>query len=109
MGGIISKLLGINYRTTLAGFMAIVAAVGRIAVAYRTRDFEAIITDGQLIIETVGIIMLGLGLMKAKDQSVTGAGPVAVQVAADGSATDREGEDVGTVKTAATEQIAVKP
>lgn len=67
-------ILGINWRTTLAGIAAIVAAVSRIAIAYRTRDFEAIFTDGQFILTTVFGIIVGLGLLKAKDQSVTGAG-----------------------------------
>lgn len=104
----INKLLGINWKTTLGGLALVVAAVGRIVLAYKTRDFEAIFADTKLIMETVIALIAGLTLTQAKDQNVTGAGPVAVQVAADGSATDREGEDVGTVKTATTGQSAVK-
>jgi hypothetical protein len=91
----LSKLLGINWRTTLAGFAVIVAAVGRIAVAYRTKDFQAILSDGQLILETVGILIAGFGLLTAKDQNVTGTGTAAKSVDSSGIVTNREGEVVG--------------
>lgn len=104
----INKLLGINWRSTLGGITLIVAAVGRIVLAYKTRDFEAIFADSKLVMETIIALIAGLTLTQVKDQNVTGAGPIAVTVAADGGATDREGEDVGTVKTATTGQTAVK-
>lgn len=81
----LKALLGINWKTTLAGVTAIIAAFGRIAVAWRTRDFSAIFTDGQLIVETIGMIVLGLGLLKAKDQNVTGAGTAAKTIHSDGT------------------------
>lgn len=89
------KLLGINWKTTLAGITAIVAACGRIAIAYRTKDFEALLTDGQLVMETVIALILGLGLLKAKDQNVTGTGTAAKSVDSAGTMTNREGEVVG--------------
>lgn len=89
------KLLGINWKTTLAGIMAIITALSRIAVAYRTRDFAAIFTDAQLILETAGLIIAGLGLLKAKDQNVTGVGAVAKAVDSEGTVTNREGAVVG--------------
>lgn len=89
------KLLGINWKTTLAGIMAIVAALGRIAVAYRTRDFESIFTDGQFVLTTAFGIIVGLGLLKAKDQNVTGVGAVAKAVDSEGTVTNREGAVVG--------------
>jgi hypothetical protein len=76
----IKQLLGINWQTTLAGMALIAAAVGRIAVAYRTRDFAAILDDTKLVFETLIAIIAGLGLTKAKDQNVTGAGPGARDV-----------------------------
>lgn len=90
-----SKLLGINYKTTLAGLAVIAAAVGRIAVAYKTKDFAAIFADGQLILETVGLLLAGLGLLKAKDQNVTGTGTAAKSVDSSGEITNREGKVVG--------------
>lgn len=74
------SILGLNWKTTLAGLSVIVAAIGRIALAYKTKDFGAILTDGQLVLSTVISIIAGLGLIKAKDQNVTGAGPAAVNV-----------------------------
>lgn len=91
----LDKILGINWKTTLAGLAAITAAFGRIAVAYRTRDFEAILTDGQLVMETVIALILGLGLLKAKDQNVTGTGTVAKSVDSAGTLTNAEGTVVG--------------
>lgn len=91
----INKLLGINWKTTLAGISVIVAAVGRIALAYRTKDFEAIFTDGQLVLSTVIGIIAGLGLIKAKDQNVTGTGSQAAIVDNAGTMTNREGAIVG--------------
>lgn len=91
----INTLLGINWKTTLAGLAVIVAAFGRIAVAYKTKDFGAIFTDGQLILETVGMLIAGWGLLKAKDQNVTGTGAVAKSVDSAGTLTNREGDVVG--------------
>lgn len=101
MGEAFTRLLGINWKTTLAGIAAIIAAVSRIAVAYRTRDFQAIFTDAQLIVETIGILVLGFGLMKAKDQNVTGVGTMAKIVdTSTGEVTNAEGKTIGqqTVK-----------
>lgn len=81
----LKKVLGLNWKTSLAGITVITAAVGRIALAYKTRDFESIFTDGQLILTTVVGIAAGLGLIKAKDQNVTGAGPTAAIVHSDGT------------------------
>lgn len=91
----LNKLLGINWRTSLAAWSAIVAAIGRIIIAWRAKDFQAIFTDGQLIFETVGLLLVALGLMKAKDQNVTGTGAVAKSVDSSGIVTNREGEVVG--------------
>lgn len=76
----LKALLGLNWKTTLAGITVIVAALGRIALAYKTKDFGAIFTDGQLVLSTLVGIIAGLGLIKAKDQNVTGAGPTALNV-----------------------------
>lgn len=96
MSGLFTKLLGLNWKTTLAGITAIIAAISRIAVAYRTRDFQAIFNDGQLIIETIGVLIVGLGLMTAKDQNVTGVGTAAKVVdTSTGQVTNSEGKVVG--------------
>lgn len=95
MGSIITKLLGINWKTTLAGVTVIVAAIGRIGVAYKTKDFQAIFTDGQLILETVGMLIAGFGLLKAKDENVIGTGATAKAVDSSGTITNRDGEVVG--------------
>jgi hypothetical protein len=95
MGSLFQKILGINWKTTLAGIAVVIAAVSRIAVAYRTRDFEAIFTDGQLILETLGILLAGLGLLRAKDANVTGVGTAAKAVDSSGVVTNVEGDKVG--------------
>jgi len=90
----LAKILGINYRTTILGIGVVFAAVGRIALAYRARDFNSLANDGQLIAETVAGILAGLGLFIAKDANVTGAGTLAKTVGGDGTVKNTEGEVV---------------
>jgi hypothetical protein len=90
-----NRLLGINWRTTILGIGVIFAAVGRVGLAYRTRDFVSLANDGQLIAETVAAILAGMGLFIAKDSSVTGAGSQAKTVEADGTVTNIAGTVVG--------------
>jgi dipeptide/tripeptide permease len=92
---IFDRLLGINWRTTLAGVGVIVAAVGRLVLAYRTKDIEAMVTDSQLVFETIGMLIVGFGLAQAKDQNVTGTGTSAKTVDSAGVVTNREGVVVG--------------
>ena len=92
---LINKILGLNWKTTLAGISVIVAALSRIVLAYRTKDFETIITDGQMVLTTLIAVLTGLGLIKAKDQNVTGTGAKAAIVNDAGVMTDREGHVVG--------------
>lgn len=87
MKAFFAAILGINWKTTLAGITVIIAAVGRIVLAYRTKDFGAIITDGQLVISTVLAIVAGLGLINSKDGNTTGAGTGAKKVESDGTVT----------------------
>lgn len=91
----LKRILGINWKTTLAGVTVLIAAVGRIAIAYKTKDIGAILTDGQLVLSTVIGIVAGLGLIKAKDQNVTGTGTAARSVDSSGEVTNREGTVVG--------------
>jgi hypothetical protein len=95
MGAILQKILGLNWGTTLAGITVIVAAVGRIVLAYRTRDFEAIFSDGQLVLTTLTAILAGLGLISAKDRNVTGAGITAKAVDSSGVVTNVKGDEIG--------------
>jgi hypothetical protein len=91
---ILAKVLGVNYRTTILGVGIIFAAVGRVALAYRARDFESLAKDGQLIAETVTGLLAGFGLAIAKDSSVTGAGSMAKTVESDGTVRNIEGDVV---------------
>lgn len=91
----LSKILGINWRTTILGAGVIFAAVGRVGLAYKARDFESLANDGQLIAETIAAILAGLGLFIAKDSSVTGAGTQAKTVESDGTVVNVQGTVVG--------------
>ena len=95
----LARILGVNYRTTILGIGVIFAAVGRIGLAYRARDFTALANDGQLIAETVAGILAGLGLLIAKDANVTGAGTLAKTVEGDGTVKNIEGEVVAKQPT----------
>lgn len=93
----LNKIFGINYGTTILGIGVIFAAVGRVAVAWRTKDFTALATDGQLIMTTAASILTGLGLLVAKDRNVSGAGNKSVSVDSDGVVTNTEGKEIATL------------
>lgn len=97
MNAFLSKALGINYRTTIIGVGVIVGAVGRILLAFRSKqyDFTALAEDGQLIMTTAGAILGGFGLIIAKDSSVTGAGTMAKAVDSSGTITNVQGDEIG--------------
>ena len=95
MTAILQKLLGLNWGTTLTGITLIIAAISRIALAYKTRDFDAIFADTKLIMETLIALLAGFGFLKAKDASVTGAGTAAKAVDSAGTVTNVEGLVVG--------------
>lgn len=80
MSDLLTRLLGINWKTTLAGWTAIVAVFGRLVAAWRTKDISAILTDGQELLLDISILLAGVGLIKAKDGNTTGAGPDARKV-----------------------------
>lgn len=92
---ILARILGVNYRTTILGIGVIFAAIGRIVIAYRSKDFEALANDGQLIAETVTALLAGLGIVLAKDANVSGVGTQAVSVDSSGKVTNVEGKAVG--------------
>lgn len=93
---VLRRILGVNYRTTILGIGVIVAAVGRILLAWKTKDFSAIADDSQLIVETITALLIGLGLYIAKDANVTGVGSQAKTVGSDGIVKNVEGEKIGT-------------
>lgn len=97
----LSKILGINYRTTILGVGVIVAAVGRIAMAFRSKQYDviALAEDGQLIATTLGALLMGLGLFIAKDANVTGAGTQAKTVDSTGAVTNVNGTPLGNQPT----------
>lgn len=93
----LARILGINYRTTILGIGVIVAAVGRISLAFRSKnyDFVLLAEDGQLIMTTLTALLAGLGLFIAKDANVTGAGTTAKTVDSSGTVTNAAGTVVG--------------
>lgn len=93
----LNRILGINWRTTILGIGVIVAAVGRAVLAFRSKNFDFVLLaeDGQLIATTLGGVLAGLGLIIAKDSTVTGAGSQAKAIDSTGVVTNVEGEVVG--------------
>lgn len=91
----LTHILGINFKTTILGIGVIFAAVGRVLIAYRSKDFVGLANDGQLIMETIAALLAGFGLVKAKDQNVTGTGTGARSIDSTGVITNREGTVVG--------------
>ena len=91
----LTKLLGVNWRTTIAGIGSLVTVVGVIVNAWRTKDFGTIFTQAQTLVPIVIGILTGLGLLAAKDSSVVGAGSQAAVVQSDGTKVNAAGETVG--------------
>jgi hypothetical protein len=91
----LNKIFGINYGTTILGIGVIFAAVGRVGVAWKSKDFTALANDGQLIMETLAGLLTGVGLLVAKDRNVTGAGTQAKAIDSAGHVTNVEGEVLG--------------
>lgn len=93
----LSKIFGINYRTTILGIGVIAGAAGRIALAFRSKqyDFVALAEDGQLIMTTAGAVLAGLGLVFGKSANVVGAGTQAKAIDSTGTVTNVEGSVVG--------------
>lgn len=89
------KLLGINFKTTLAGITALLAVGAAIIAAWKSKDFKAIFNNLPTLFTTLAVVLTALGLIKAKDQNVTGTGSGARSVSSEGEVTNREGELVG--------------
>lgn len=71
---IFAQLGIINWKTTMTGITSLVAALGVILNAWRTKDFGTIFTQSQTLIPVIMLILTGLGLLSAKDSTVTGVG-----------------------------------
>lgn len=103
------KLLGINWGTTLAGLSLIAAAVGRIGVAWKAKDFQAVFTDAQFVLSELAIILTAFGLIAAKDRNVTGAGTQAKAVdTSTGKVVNVEGQPLGKQSPVPPAPIPVK-
>ena len=77
---IIERIMGVNWKTTMAAIAAIVAVVGRIYAKWKSKDFSAIFEDGQELMSDIGLLVAAVGLLQAKDKDVHGAGDSAVRV-----------------------------
>lgn len=91
----ILKLLGINFKTTLAGITSLMAIGAAMIAAWRAKDFQAIFDNLPLFFTALGVVITALGLIKAKDQNVTGTGSGAKSVDSSGTMTNREGDVIG--------------
>jgi hypothetical protein len=91
----LQKILGINWKTTLPGILAIIAVVGKIGLAYRTKDFGAIFSNGQELITDITVVLAGIGLIAAKASNVTGVGTQAATVDENGKLVTAQGDVVG--------------
>lgn len=89
------KILGINWKTTLAGLTALGAVGAAIIAAAKAKDFDAIFNNLPTFFTTLAVVLTALGLIKAKDQSVTGTGSGAKTVSSGGEITNREGKVIG--------------
>jgi hypothetical protein len=70
----------INWKTTVAGIGSLGIVLGVILNAWRTKDFATILTQSQTLLPIITGILVGLGLLAAKDSTVTGVGTQAATV-----------------------------
>lgn len=89
------RLLGINWKTTITGIGTLITVLGVILNAWRSKDFSTIFTQSQTLIPIVTGLLIGLGLISAKDGNVTGVGDKAKAVDGAGTVTNVEGKVVG--------------
>lgn len=89
------KILGINFKTTLAGITALMAVGAALIAAWKAKDFKAVFDNLPTLFTTLAVVLTALGLIKAKDQNVTGTGTGARSVSSEGEITNREGKLVG--------------
>jgi hypothetical protein len=82
---LMTRILGVNWQTTSAGVLALIAVAGKLLLAYRTKDVEAILSNGQEMFLDLNLIAIGIGLIKAKDNNTVGAGTTAVKLHDDGT------------------------
>jgi hypothetical protein len=80
MSSLLIKFFGINWKTTILGWSAIVALIGKIGLAWRTKDIAAILNNGQELLLDISILLGGIGLIKAKDGNTVGAGTSAIKI-----------------------------
>ena len=95
MGSIFKKLLGINWRTTVSAIIAIAGLAVNIQVAWKARDFTAVVNNAQMVMLNLSLIAAAVGFLNAKDSNVTGAGATAKSVDSSGVVTNVEGDKVG--------------
>lgn len=89
------KLLGINWRTTLAALSSMGAIGAAIIAAFKVKDFSAIFDHLPLFFTALGVVLANLGLLFAKDKNVTGVGTQAKALAGAGALVNVEGDVVG--------------
>lgn len=70
----------INWKTSLAGLLAIIGVVVKLLADLRTKNLGAIFTNLQELFPLVVTLLVGLGLMNAKDNNTVGAGNNAKKV-----------------------------
>lgn len=95
MNKFFARLGMVNWKTTILGITSLISAAGVIANAYRTKDFGAIFTQMQTLGPIITLTLTGLGLLVAKDSTVTGAGSQSVVVTAEGEKVKSGGDVVG--------------
>lgn len=77
---LLRKLVGVNWKTTLAGAGALITAAGKIYFAFKTKDFATVFTSANELVPDITLILLGVGLLNAKDNDTAGAGEKARKV-----------------------------
>lgn len=92
----LKKLLGINWKTTLPGILAILAVVGKIINDFRTKDFGQVFENVNNLIPLITGLLVGLGLIAAKASDVTGVGTQAAKLEDNGKLVTADDKVIGS-------------
>ena len=95
----LKKLLGINWKTTLPGILTLIGVAAKFANAVRQKDIGTVLMSTQELSVDIPLVLLGLGLITAKAQDVTGTGKQSVAVDSSGNVTNAAGDELGKQKT----------
>jgi hypothetical protein len=67
-------ILGVNWKTTLSGVTVILGVITKIIAEVHAKDWSAVLADAPNLLVDITAVLIGVGLIHAKDNDTTGIG-----------------------------------